>query len=223
MIFLVNADNRSQFAADLAAMHRQRKIIFVDGAGWNVPVTGDREIDRYDRDDTVYLLAKDEPSGPILASVRLLPTERPHLMGELFPIACLAAIPHGPAVWEASRFCVAPGLRGGGRSHALIWETVCGVLETGLLYGIEAVVFAVNRALLRLVLHCGWEARSLGPRLGAGDQEIAAAAATITTAGLRRVRRLHRIPIPVTRLHALAPPPPAALAADPSIARRARS
>ena len=202
MIFLVNAENRSQFAADLAAMHRQRKIVFVDRAGWNVPVSGDQEIDRYDRDDTLYLLAKDAPCGPILASVRLLPTQRPHLMSELFPLACLAAIPRGPTVWEASRMCVAPGLRAERRAHALVWEMVCGVLETALLYGIDQVVFAVNRALLRLVLHCGWEVRPLGPRLGAGEQEVAAAAATVTAAGLRAVRQRHGISIPATRLHA---------------------
>jgi N-acyl-L-homoserine lactone synthetase len=109
MIFLINADNRSQFAADLAAMHRQRKIVFADRAGWNVPVTADQEIDRYDRHDTIYLLAKDEPSGPILASLRLLPTERAHLMSELFPISCLAAIPRGPRVWEVWLYRIPSG------------------------------------------------------------------------------------------------------------------
>ncbi len=221
MIFLVNAENRSGFAADLATMHRQRKVIFVDRAGWNVPVTGVWEIDRYDRDDTVYLLAKDQLTGPVLASVRLLPTDRPHLMSELFPAACLAAIPRGPTVWEVSRLCVAPGLHGG-RPHRLIWEMVCGVLETALLYGIEVVVFAVNRALLRLLLHCGWEARALGPRLGCGAEEVAAAAASITPAGLRAVRREHGIPIPATRLPALAPLPPPAHAALPSATGGAR-
>ena len=62
MIFVVDAANRRHFATDLAAMHCHRKAVFVDRAGWKLPVIADLEIDRYDLlEDTVYLLAKDEP------------------------------------------------------------------------------------------------------------------------------------------------------------------
>ena len=202
MIFVVNAENRRQFAADLSAMHRQRKVVFVDRARWNIPVVGDLEIDRYDRDDTVYLIAKDNPRGPVLASLRLLQTQGEHLMRELFPCGSRDAIPRGPTVWEASRFCVAPSPQTRNRAHALVWEAVCAVLETSLLYGMEEVVFAVNRALLRLVLNCGWEARVIDPLRGGRDDGVTAAAAVITVEGLRTVRRLHGIPAPTTRMHA---------------------
>ncbi len=202
MIFVVNAENRDQFAADLSAMHRQRKTVFVDRARWDIPVVGDLEIDRYDRDDTVYLIAKDNPRGPVLASLRLLQTQGAHLMRELFTSRYVEAIPHGPTVWEASRFCVAPTPHTRNRAHALVWEAVCAVIETSLLYGMEQVVFAVNRALLRLVLNCGWEARVIDPLRGERDDGVTAAAAVITLEGLRAVRRLHGIVAPTTRMHA---------------------
>ena len=41
MILLVNAENRRHFQADLVDMHRQRKTVFVDGAEWRIPVSGD--------------------------------------------------------------------------------------------------------------------------------------------------------------------------------------
>ena len=133
MIFLVNAENRRQFAAELSDMHRQRKIVFVDRARWTVPVLGDSEIDCYDREETKYLLAKGQPDGQVLASVRLLPTTGPHLIGDLFAAACRDTPPRGPTVWEVSRFCITPELHGRGIRLGLLWEVICGVMEAALL------------------------------------------------------------------------------------------
>ena len=206
MIFLVNAENRVQFAADLMDMHSQRKIVFVDRAGWTVPVLGDSEVDRYDREETMYLLAKAQPDGQVLASARLLPTTGPHLMSDLFAGACRESSPRGPTVWEVSRFCTTPDLQGRGMRLGLLWEVICGVMEAGLLYGIDEVIFAANRALLPLALQCGWDARTLGTPLRDNEDEVTAVAARITTTGLAAVRRNHGVPAPVTRLLANAPP-----------------
>lgn len=208
MILVVNAENRRRFESELAQMHRQRKRIFVDGAGWSVPVIGEFEIDQYDRKDTVYLIAKELPYGPVLASVRLLTTTGPHLMSALFDEQDQEFLPRGPTVWEASRFCTAPDIHGPHRRHALLWEVICGVMEVGLLYGIDEVIFAANRSLLPLALHCGWEARTLGPSLRDEDDEVTAAAAAITAEGLRTLRERHTLPIPVTRLPVNVPLPP---------------
>ena len=206
MIFLVNAENRRRFAADLSEMHRQRKIVFVDRAGWTVPVLGDSEIDCYDREETMYLLAKAQPDGQVLASARLLPTTGPHLMTDLFAAACREAPPRGPTVWEVSRFCTTPELNGRGMRLGLLWEVICGVMEAALLYGMDQVIFAANRALLPLALDCGWDARTLGPGLRDGEDEVTAVAVKITPAGLGTVRRRHGVPAPVMRLLANAEP-----------------
>jgi N-acyl-L-homoserine lactone synthetase len=200
MIFVVGAGSRGHYAADLAAMHAQRKAVFVDRAGWKVPVIADLEIDRYDLlQETVYLLAKDEAEGQVRASVRLLTTSGPHLMWDLYPPASRAAFPSGPAVWEISRYCTAPGLAGRARRLGFLWQTICGVLELGLARGIDQVIFAANRALLPLVLRCGWDARAIGPTLDDADDEVTAVAAAITRDGLRRVRQRYGVPDPVIR------------------------
>lgn len=205
MIIIINAENRRLFEADLVQMYRQRKTVFVDRAGWNIPVIADQEIDCYDRPDTVYLIAKEDLDGPPLASVRLLPTMRPHLMCDLFPAACRNSPPRGPTVWEVSRFCTTPDLSGRGIRLALLWEIICGIMETALLFGIEQVIFVANRALLPLALTCGWEVRKLGDTLPDENDEVTAAAATISVAGLRRVRQYHGVSIPAIRFHAAAP------------------
>lgn len=200
MIVVVDGSNRRRFAVDLAAMHGQRRAVFVDRAGWRVPVVADLEIDRYDLlEDTVYLLAKEAPRGPVLASARLLATTGPHLMQDLYPPAYREVFPSGPKVWEVSRYCTAPGIGGRGRRLGFLWEVICAVMELGLSRGIDEVIFAANRALLPLALECGWDARAIGPTLSDRNDEVTAVAARITQDGLRNVRRRHGVPDPAIR------------------------
>jgi N-acyl-L-homoserine lactone synthetase len=200
MIFVVDAENRRHFATDLAAMHRQRKAVFVDRAGWKLPAVGNQEIDRYDvLEDTVYLLAKDETSGPILASARLLKTTGPHLMRDLYSPSYRAAFPSGPTVWEVSRYCTAPGIECRSRRLRLLWETICGIMEAALEYNVYEVIFATNRTLLPLALGCGWEARTVGLTMSDGDDEVTGVVAAVARGGLQRVRDRHGIPARVIR------------------------
>jgi acyl-homoserine lactone synthase len=210
MICIVNGENRERFQADLREMHRQRKRAFVDGAGWNVPVVGDLEIDAYDRIDTTYLIAKGHPTcSDVLASCRLLPTTHSHLMSDLFMSACADLPPRGPLIWEASRFCVSSRVTTRRARLALLWEMICGVSETALLLGAEQIIFVANAALLPLTLRCGWQARRLGPTLPDGRDEITAVAVAVTANGLRNVRRRFGIAGPVACL----PVPTAQIAA----------
>ena len=199
MVFIANAENRCLFGPDLEEMHRQRKVVFVDRAGWRIPVLADREADAYDRADTMYLLAKERPDGGLLASVRLLATTAPHLMSDLFAAACRGAVPRGPDIWEVSRFCTAPVIHGRELRLKLLWEMICAVMETALVYGIDQVVFVANRALLPLAIGCGWDARVLGATLPDANDEITAVVAAITPDGLRRVRSRHEVSAPVIR------------------------
>jgi len=202
MIFIANAENRWQFEDDLTEMHRQRKSVFVDRAGWKLNVVSDLEIDGYDRQDTMYLLAKDVANGSLLASVRLLSTLRPHLMSDLFGQSFPAGVPRGPNVWEVSRFCTTPKIQDRATRLSLLWQVICGVMETSLVYGIDQVIFAANRALLPLAMTCGWEARILGSTSRDGDDDVTAVAAAVTPYGLRLVRERHSVPAPVIRFPA---------------------
>jgi acyl-homoserine lactone synthase len=200
MILIINAENRSLYETELIEMHRQRKAVFVDGYGWSVPVKGDMEVDGYDGEGTTYLIAKAGSCGSeVIASARLLPTVRSHLMADLFVAACGGNVPSGPCIWEVSRFCVSPRIESRRRRVELLWEMACGVMETALLYGVEKVTFVANAALLPLAMQCGWSAVQLGPTLPDGDDEITAVAASITPEGLRTTRGRLGVHGPVTR------------------------
>lgn len=200
MIFIVNAENRSLFAADLATMHQHRKAIFVDRLHWRVPYQSNSERDQYDREDTIYLLAKSHVRGELLASARLLPTTGPHLLSDYFAAACSNTLPRGASVWEGSRFCPNPRVTSSRHRVELFREIVGGIMECALLYGVNRVTFTANRALLPLALRSGWRSTILGPTLPDGTDTITAVCAAITVAGLDRVKSLLRSSGPLTRL-----------------------
>lgn len=202
MIHLVTAQNRSLFRHDLQQMHQHRRAVFIERLRWPLPTSELGEIDAYDRQDSIYLLARTRPGAPIQASARLLPTDRPHLMGDLFAHACISPPPRGPNIWEASRFCPAPELNRRARLHNL-GEILCGILETCLLFRIERIIFTANCALLPLALHCGWHASVLGPTLADRDDRITALQVWVDSEGLFALRRRFGIATPL--VHYLRP------------------
>jgi N-acyl-L-homoserine lactone synthetase len=203
MVFIVNAENRVLFERDLHEMHLQRRRVFVEGLGWPLPLQRGAEFDQYDGDDVLYLLVKDDANAVLRASARLLPTDRPHPLLDLFPNLCAGEVPRGEDVWEISRFCPNPALTRQRERLALLWQIICASLETALLFDIEQLTLIANRALLPLVLKCGWDAVQLGPTCPDRHDEVSAVGVSVRRAGLRRVRDRFGIAGPVTRF---APP-----------------
>ena len=91
-------------------MFEARKRVFVDLLKWNVPVLNDKyEIDQFDTPHANYLILTGD-NGSHRASARLLCTDRPHILGELFPALCDADVPTGSQTREITRFCIEPTL-----------------------------------------------------------------------------------------------------------------
>ena len=113
MVDVVTANNRHKYREMVDAMHADRKRIFVDSLKWEIPVVEDKyEIDQFDNEDAVYLLALDPKKQLHMGSVRLLPSSKPHLLGDVFPMLCDKGVPRGDDIWEITRLCTAPQLRG---------------------------------------------------------------------------------------------------------------
>jgi N-acyl-L-homoserine lactone synthetase len=83
---------------------RYRYRVFVERLGWNVPTEDGMEFDEFDREDTVYVVARDR-WGRINGCSRLLPTSKPYLLAEVFPqLMNGQALPRRHDTWEISRF-----------------------------------------------------------------------------------------------------------------------
>jgi acyl-homoserine lactone synthase len=197
MMHVASAENRDAYARDLALMHAHRRRVFVEALKWPLRCEGELEIDEYDSADAIYLLHLSE-RGELLASVRLLRTDAPHMMGALFAHLCETPAPTGPRVWEVSRFCPAPELDAAGR-RASVGVMTAGVLEAGLLFGIEAATFVAGGALRPLALAAGWHVTPLGPTQRYQNDRITACVASIDVEGLQRVRARYGLKAPLLR------------------------
>lgn len=88
----------------MTGVARYRHKVFVETLGWQLQCKNGLEYDQFDRDDTVYVVARNL-SDQIIGTARLLPTHRPYLLGEVFPqLMNGLPVPASADVWELSRF-----------------------------------------------------------------------------------------------------------------------
>jgi len=93
MIIVQNGAPEAMSERALRTMFEDRKSVFVDLLGWDLPVLDGRlEIDGFDDEHATYVIVSDD-SGDHLGSARLLPTTRRHILGSLFPTLCVDGPP----------------------------------------------------------------------------------------------------------------------------------
>ncbi|MDX1580467.1 MAG: acyl-homoserine-lactone synthase [Alphaproteobacteria bacterium] len=193
MMEIVNPEDRDNYTAQLEDMFHQRYKVFVEKFGWDLPDRDDEnavEKDAYDGDDTVYLMTTSE-EGDVIASIRLYPSEGPTMMRDLFPHLCENGYPTGPSIWEFSRLYVwAPDLEQHQKTMIGV-ELLCGLMEYGLMYGIEKVIFQTTMTLIGTATHVGVDIEPLGLPQADGEHEpIVAGAMALTPTGLQNLRRV---------------------------------
>ncbi|QDX28277.1 autoinducer synthase [Sphingomonas suaedae] len=162
----------------MRGMFAARKAVFVDLLGWDVPVLDGRfEIDQFDDEHARYLIVTDGERGH-LASARLLPTCRPHILGSLFPALCAGPVPRGPDTFEITRFCLDRALSASRRRDARN-RLVTALVVHGLVNGIRTYTGVADSAWLAQILKFGWDAGPLGQFLPE-SKELAALQIHIT-------------------------------------------
>jgi N-acyl-L-homoserine lactone synthetase len=88
----------------LDGMFRLRHKVFYERLGWDVGSLHGRERDDFDDCDPVYVISYVEESREVTGCCRLLPTDGPFMLRDVFPQALRGAeAPCDPAVWEISR------------------------------------------------------------------------------------------------------------------------
>lgn len=144
------------------ALARYRYRVFVEQLGWELPVVdGCMERDQFDRNDTIYVIARDD-SGSICGCARLLPTTRPYLLKELFPFLLAKPMlpPEDAGTWELSRF--AAHLSGDDPEWA-IRPMLALVVRQALRLGAHRLVAVTFLSMERLFRRIGVHAHRAGP------------------------------------------------------------
>jgi N-acyl-L-homoserine lactone synthetase len=202
MVQLITAKNSAGHSVALDRMYRDRKRVFVDILKWDVPCDGLLERDQFDDHLAEYLVICDPATGKHLGSLRLLRTDRPHILGSLFPELCDRPTPTGPAIREITRLCLSPRLRAQDRLRVRN-RLATALVEYGLLTGIHAYTGVAEMGWLSQILALGWRCTPLGlPKLSQGSLlgalmihvepdsiNLLRAAGTYEVSGLRMLER----------------------------------
>lgn len=148
----------------LRQMFEARKQIFVDLLKWDVPVLDGRfELDEFDDEYANYIIVTDR-EGNHLGSARLLPTVRPHILGDLFPQLCAGPVPAGANVFEITRFCLDRS-QGALKRRETRNRLVSALVSFALDHGIRTYTGVAEMAWLQQILAFGWDCRPLGAPL----------------------------------------------------------
>ena len=186
----VNTTNTTLAKADIVTdMWRDRKTVFVDTLGWDVPVVEDCfEIDQFDDEHAVYLIVSDRTRSRHLASVRLLPSERPHILGDIFPQLCAGPVPRDVGTWEITRLCLSPSLGSVRQAMLVRRELALGLIEYALANGIDRYTQVHLVSHLSQLLAVGWDCEPLGFPVDVNGQSLMASAIAISPAALDAVQ-----------------------------------
>jgi N-acyl-L-homoserine lactone synthetase len=201
LIQIVTSENRHLFHDALTEMHRHRKATFIDQMGWPLTACADLEIDAFDCENAIYLIETDEAGAAVIQSARLLASDAPHLLADVFGALCEGGAPRAKDIFEASRFCPAPGAAKGLTRQRLLFKMIGAIMETSLLFGISRISFVASAALAR---RAGWDVEALGPTARVNGDKLTAMMASVNPEGLARVRALHGLQRPLAR-YATAP------------------
>lgn len=162
MIHVIDNHLAAESRPLLQSMFADRKRLFVDLFGWDVPVVdGLYEMDQFDNAHTVYLVAADDDGGHA-ASIRLFPSTQPHMLDTLFAHLCPLGVPVDEHTWESTRLCL-PQWHGAERRRALRNRLFAAMVDFALERGIDRYTGVIPDPFRKEVLALGWQAEPLGP------------------------------------------------------------
>lgn len=140
------------------ALARYRHKIFIERLGWSLPVADGMESDQFDHPETLYVIAH-QKDGAITGCARLLPTESPYLLSEIFPhLLAGLPIPRARDIWELSRFSAAPTEAGAHTDAAAVTRSLLAAAvkcaaEQGASRLITVSPLGIERLLARMGVH----------------------------------------------------------------------
>ncbi len=170
MLYVVGPENRDLYWKELASMHHLRTKVFKQALGWDVNIVNGLEIDQFDIPEAYYLIYLDE-SGEVLGSTRLMSTDGPYLLGDVFSnLVQEIKVPRDTAIWESTRFCADPQKAPKNIAGVLM----AGMLEFALYNGIRNYVSVSDIRMETVIKRAGWGTRRLGEPVSTGN-EISAA------------------------------------------------
>lgn len=157
MIRFLYADQLQRHPTLASTMFRDRTRQFRERLAWEIPLDESGcERDLYDRANPLYLIAEDM-AGRHLGSLRFLPTTGPTMVNDHFRHLIGGGTLVSPLIWEATRFCIAPGAPKSTSAALMAAAAVMG-RKAAITHALG--VFAP--AMIRVYRAIGWPVEILG-------------------------------------------------------------
>ena len=175
MIFAIESVDQDKHPELIDQMFRMRAEVFSGRHGWDVSVENGREIDRFDKEDPLYLLSLHEQSGQLRGAVRLLSTTGPNMLRDVFSELMPGGAVESPLIWESSRFAVNPRIfEANDRAEAnhtvnrTTVELLCRMVEAAQQAGIDHIVSVFDARMARIFrsIDCRFEQLGTPARIG---------------------------------------------------------
>jgi acyl-homoserine lactone synthase len=193
-IHTIHSGNRHLYDAEIEQHHRIRHDIYVGERKWmDLERPDGREIDQFDTDRAVYLLAL-EPGQSVVAGSRLVPTTEPHLLSEVFPeLANFKGVPCAPDIYEWTRIFVVPAKRESHRLCRAAGIVYCGILEFCLGRGVRQISVVCEAYWIPRLLALGWNPTLLGEPIVKDGMTIVGITCDMTEEALLQTRVAYEI------------------------------
>lgn len=188
---MVTTANEHHYRLELDEFFRARHKVYAEELAWVPPSPDGLEIDPFDTAHAAYLIVTDELG--VVAGSRLVPTDKPHLLSEVFPASCdLLPMPRDPRVVEWTRGFVVPGRREGA-GLALKAQCCAAIMEHCLANNYTQVGGIQDAKWLAIRKRMGWAVHVHGQPIDIGGEKWMPAYMDVTEAALERARRMGRI------------------------------
>ena len=158
MIQLITEPWYGEFSHTLFAIHQLRHRVFKVRMDWDVQISGDMEVDKFDSLHPAYL-AQLSDDGRVQGCVRLLPTKGPTMLRDTFPALLNGQpMPMSPQIWESSRFAIDARLDTPKGEHGIAcatYELFAGMVEFGLSRHLSDIVTVTDARMERILRRAG--------------------------------------------------------------------
>jgi acyl homoserine lactone synthase len=204
MIEVVRFDDKERYPGMLESMFRLRHEIFVERLGWKIQTFNGLEQDQFDRPGTIYLIRRNA-AGEVVACTRMLQTDRPNLLRDVFPELVDGDLPSSPTIWEASRLAVdhrKERLASLPQNWNLCGELFCGIQEFAISVGAVNIVSVSDVRLERILKIGGWEPKRLGKPHFISGIDVCGEIFEVGPAALARIQGRAKIKEPVLSMPA---------------------
>ncbi|MBM6578713.1 GNAT family N-acetyltransferase [Microvirga sp. BT689] len=184
-IHVITAENQHSYKESLEEYFRLRHNVFVDERGWrNLHQPDGREVDAYDNQNAVYLLAIDQDR--VVGGQRLYPTLLPHMLSEVFGHMAQRGLPRAHTIYEWTRYFVVKERRMGRTDCRLL----AAIQQFCLEEGVTELTAVVEMWWLPRWQQVGFQVRPLGLPTIIEGQPCIAASIKISQESLDQVRGL---------------------------------